>query len=532
MLKYSHHIIVFKLLLMMIIIHLLGCSSRNIKFNPIPSFQASQYQIKDTKIGRSISKQTKLHAKLSGHYILSDGMQALSSIIQLVEKAKQTLDLQYYIYHDDNTGQLLASALIKSADRGVRIRILLDDIFSSSSIVLMTKLNQHTNIEIRYFHPVTRYKWLKPIVLITDFKRINRRMHNKAFIADNSVSIIGGRNIGDAYFLSKHHFLFTDVDMLSIGPVVKKISNSFDRYWNSKWAASLNSFRGLSAIDFTIEQSRQELSKHERQVYNSSFGKLLKQTSVGYDLLNGNLPLLWTKTKLMVDPPKKIASYRKRNPEYLQSQLKPFLHQAKVDVKIITPYFIPQREGIRWIKKLRKRGVEVSILTNSFASNDVALAHTGYQRYRRKLLKMGVQLYEFKPNAFRKQRKMADWLKKIPKESLHAKTVIIDNKFVMIGSANLSPRSKYLNTEIGILINNKRFATRATVLFKMLSGPSNSFKLAIKKEKNGSSYGNITWSTYSAVLGEYIQYQREPDTWILPHIGASVLGILPLEGLL
>lgn len=489
----------------------------------------------DSKIGISVKHLAASKKQWSGYYLLADGMQALSSIMQLSDNAKYSIDLQYYLYHADMTGQLLADALLRAANRGVRVRILLDDMFSRLSTPLMVALNAHKNIEVRFFHTVSLSKWLKPIVLFTDFRRINKRMHNKAFIVDNQVALIGGRNIGDAYFMAKKQFLFTDVDVLTIGPVVSQASHSFDLYWNSDWAIPLEIFYEKSKrVEYRVNlaKTRQELNKHRIKLYKTAYGQTLAQSTIGYDLINKNLPFLWAKSQLIADPPDKIISLKRKDPRFIQSKMLPYLQQAKQSVLLISPYFIPQKKGLKWIKKLRKRGVEVSILTNSFASNDVAITHSGYQRYRLKLLKMGVNIYEFKPSAFRKKRLMAAWFSKIPRASLHAKTVVVDGKYVMVGSANLSPRSRYLNTEVMILIESRAFAKRTIALFNLLSNPKNSFRVMLLDKKiRFQNNSNLIWHTYNSNIGKYVQYSREPGTWILPHLGITVLSLLPLEEL-
>ncbi len=487
-----------------------------------------------TTIGNKIKFDVDRHQGLSGFYVLSEGIEALAALRFFSEQAERSLDLQYYVYHDDQTGSLLAHTLLNAADRGVRVRLLFDDIFSYGKENLLATLDAHPNIEVRLFNPVATQKLLRPFRLLTDFSRVNRRMHNKVFVADNQLAVFGGRNVGDAYFMAKEDLQYTDIDVLTVGPVVKTVSDSFDQYWNSEWAVPLVAYRGnikKAYRELAYDESRRRLSTHSSALSKSSFGTALKDASIGEDLFARKLPLLWSQSKILVDPPNKVRSDTKMNPKFLEAQLKPYLDSAKSEVVIMTPYFVPQRRGLQWIRALRKRGVQISVLTNSFASNDHTIAHTGYQRYRRKVLKLGVNLYEYKPDGLGRKRSLLGWLQDVPRSSMHAKAIVIDGKYVILGSTNLSPRSRYLNTEIVAVLNSEIVAKRTLALFAQLSSPQFSYKVTLTKRGWGLGRRKkaLTWSTFDQDTGQYLRYLQEPATWLIPSLGIGLLSVFPLD---
>ena len=490
-----------------------------------------------TTIGSRIKIDVDRHDGMSGFYVLSEGIEALAALRFFSARAERSLDLQYYIYHDDQTGKLLAHTLLNAADRGVRVRLLFDDIFSYGRENLLATLDAHPNIQVRLFNPVATQKLLRPFKLLTDFSRVNRRMHNKVFIADNQLAVFGGRNVGDAYFMAKEDLQYTDLDMLTVGPVVKTISSSFDTYWNSEWAVPLAAYRGnikKAFRELAYDESRRRLAKHASALTQSSFGTALKDASIGEDLFAHKLPLLWAPSKILADPPNKVRSDTKMNPEFLEAQLKPYLDSVRSEVVIITPYFVPQWRGLQWIRALRKRGVKISVLTNSFASNDHTIAHTGYQRYRRKVLKLGVNLYEYKPDVLGEKRNLLGWLQDVPRSSMHVKAIVIDGKYVIFGSTNLSPRSRYLNTEIVAVLNSENVAKRTLALFAQLSSPQFSYKVMLVKRGWGLSWRKktLTWSTFDQETGQYLRYLQEPATWLIPNLGVGLLSVFPLDDLL
>ncbi len=532
------------IMILMFLFALSACASRQQKI--VTAHPSNHLVISDhtqkSRLEKSVLKQMGEHPLKNGFYFISTGVDAFSTLTGLISSAEHSIELQSFLYHDDRTGGLLAYKLLQAADRGVRVRILLDDFFSSSKISLLATLNAHRNIEVRFFNPVSTSRWARPLAFIAKFRKVTRRMHNKAFIVDGHVAIIGGRNVGDVYYAMRGDYQFTDLDVLSVGPVVKSILRSFETFWTSRWAVAAVSY---SQYDKTLNGSRlvkkklKQLRINAKNLQRSKFMKAVKRSGIVRKLRHAKLSLLWSNSRLMYDPPEKVRGRRKNRKKYLMSQLMPYLAQAKSEVLIITPYFIPRRSGLRWIKRLRKKGVKVTILTNSFASNDIPFAYIGYERYRRKVLEMGVELYEFKPTAETKRRKAYKWLKSIPRSGLHTKLIIIDSEKMIIGSPNINPRSRNLDTEIAIMVNSTEIAEQMSILFSKLIKPVNSYRVVLRKANDWREADDpyvsdedeqLVWKTNKQ--GKQVQYRQEPNTGLFEHLGILFIGLLPIEGLL
>lgn len=531
-------------LVIILLLALIACSSKPVK--PLAKSWVIPASLieksRQSPLEISVIRQTNNHIDKSGFYFIDTGVDAFSAMAGLISAAKRSIDLQSFIYHDDRTGRLLAYKLLQAADRGVRVRILLDDFFSSSKTSLLATLNAHRNIELRFFNPVSTVGWVRPIALVAKFSKVTRRMHNKAFIVDDRVAIVGGRNVGDVYYAMHGDYQFTDLDVLSVGPAVNNISGSFDTFWNSRWVvgvAAYSQFSNQSAKSVFVKKKLLQLRKNATQLRNSQFMNAVRKSGIATKLLQGHLPMLWSKSKLFYDPPEKVTGRRKHRKNYLMRQIMPYLAQAKSEILIVTPYFVPRYSGLRWLKRLRKKGIKITVLTNSFASNDIPFAYIGYERYRRKLLNMGVKLYEFKPSAESTRRKGYSWLKHLPKAGLHAKLIIIDGKKLIIGSPNINARSRNLDTEIAMLINNSDISRQMGALFKKLIRPANSYRVVLRKrddywreaddlDLDEEQEQQLVWITHKR--GKRVQYRQEPKTWFLGHLGVFFIGLFPIEG--
>ncbi len=459
--------------------------------------------------------------------MLENGIDALATIIYLSKQADTSLDLQYWSFHNDRTGKLIAWHLLKAGDRGVKVRILLDDFMAHGGNALIRVLDAHPNIDVRLFNKMSRVKVLRPVAMVVRFRKINRRMHNKVFVADNRVAIVGGRNIGDAYYMAKKSYLYQDLDVLTIGSVVKKISQSFDTYWNSKWSVGNTNtmiYTKNSVLYDSINQTRRKLKRNKQKLFQSGYGKLLRKKPIARIFNHPSKYFTWANYKVLYDPPSKVKGIRKKSGNFLEYKMTTHMAKANSNIKIFTPYFIPQSFGMRWIKNLNKKSVELSVITNSFAANDVAISHGGYQRYRRRLLKNGVKLYEFRPDALTKKRANITWYKQKPKTRLHAKAMVIDDRYVYVGSVNLTPRSRYMNTEISIMIDSDSLARKVSGIFEKLTRPENSYLVKLEKSNK-----RLVW--FGKLKGKLQRTNREPDVSLLKQLSVTVINVLPFEGL-
>ncbi len=487
-----------------------------------------------TALSRALRLRVSRHPGKSGFYLLGNGLETFALLVSLIDRAEKTLDLQYFLFHDDRTGKYMAYKLLQAADRGVRIRLLLDDIFASGQNRFLMLLDAHPNIEVRLFNRISEKKWLRYVRFLVEFMRVNRRMHNKVFVVDNQVAVVGGRNIGDAYYTANERFLFSDLDVLSVGPVVAEVSASFDAYWNTPWAANLV-YGPVAKHRDRLRQDHDRIRRHARAFAGSNYARALARETTGRRLLNGSLRLIWADYKVFYDPPQKVSGLKKKNARFMESIIIDYMERAQTEVRVISPYFVPQRFGMRWIKQLRRRGVKLALVTNSYASNDTRVVHGGYKRYRRKLLKLGVELYELKPTAFKQERKKVPWHKRLPKSTLHIKAVVIDRKYTFVSSVNLSPRSRYMNTEIAILIHGQEMADSMRRLFDRYANLQNSFRVRLVKidKGPGAEHGGerrLVWITRSK--GRIVRFEQEPYVWLFQHLGVSFINLLPIEDLL
>lgn len=452
----------------------------------------------------------------SGVYLLGDAHDAFVARATLIESADYSLDVQYYIWHNDVSGNLLFNMLYRAADRGVRVRLLLDDNNTNGLDNILSALNSHPNIEIRLFNPFITRKW-RALGYLTDFPRLNRRMHNKSLTADNKATIVGGRNIGDEYFNVGGNTIFADLDILATGHVVTEVSEDFDRYWASNSAYPLeriikhpNIAKGFRQLDRIDPKKTDILNRYHTDLAHSELLKAIKTNSV---------PLTQVKTELISDAPAKGLA-RDRNKPSIGEKLTNALQAPQHEIYLVSPYFVPTKSGTEALGKLVHDGVNVTVLTNSLQATDVAAVHSGYTRYRKPLLEAGVNLYELKPNhAVPKTRDRG--LTGSSSTSLHAKTFIVDQERVFIGSLNLDPRSARLNTEMGVVIKSPQIASDMQRTL-VNTTPEYAYKVTLDRKNK------LQW--HDPETNETLK--KEPEAGFWKRLTVKILSILPIEGLL
>ena len=467
-----------------------------------------------TKLGLAIAAGAAANLELSGIYTLGDSRNAFASRILLAESAEKSLDIQYYIWRKDITGTLLLKALLDAANRGVRVRLLLDDMNDNALEPLLLALHSHNNAQVRLFNPFT-YRRLRIIDYITSFPRVNRRMHNKSFTVDNTVTIVGGRNIGDEYFGASDDLMFTDVDVLAIGPIVAKVSTDFDRYWASESAYPLNEVVIKAAADSQLLIDAAEQVKTSAKAANF-FEALQNNTSINA-LMQQDLSIIWAPTYLISDDPAKGVA--KSEPEAsVSARLSKVIGMADSRLTIVSAYFVPTKAGAEALVNLANSGVAITVLTNSLEATDVAAVHAGYARYRKQLIKAGVQLFEMR--AGEQNTNMAMFGSSAA--SLHAKTFAIDGKRVFIGSFNFDPRSANLNTELGFVIESTDLATKMEASFA--TAPEHAYRVKLTEQND------LYW--LEQVEGKEVRYDSEPNTAWWKRLGVKILALFPIEWLL
>jgi putative cardiolipin synthase len=438
--------------------------------------------------------------------------------------AERTLDVQYYIWHDDLTGKLLSSELLRAAERGVRVRILLDDVDARAKHDLFLVVDQHPNVSVRIFNPFYNRKgWLSQVSeFLRRGERLNRRMHNKAWIADNRVAIVGGRNVGDEYFGASDQSNFNDLDVVLVGPVVQQVSREFDDYWNSPYAVPVDRFDSEPPPPGALEKLIADSREYRQLANETPYVAALRDVQHRADMLaKAAPPLHVSNVELLVDDPDKIGSKDTAQASEVLAGLSDVESKAEHELLIVSAYFVPGTGGTEALTGLVKRGVRVAVLTNSLAATDVAAVHTGYARYRRALLKGGVELYEMKRKAGEEQARKQLSVLGSSGASLHTKAALVDNRWVYIGSMNLDPRSAYLNTEMGVLIESPELARQVRGMFERNIAPEMSYRVVLEPHEG------LVW--YDRNKGKERRLEREPDASIWRRMGVTLLRIVPIE---
>ncbi|MEO8461077.1 MAG: phospholipase D family protein, partial [Dokdonella sp.] len=483
-----------------------------------------------TPVTRKVQGQVNAHPDQSGFRLLVTGPNALMSRIVLADKAQHSIDLQYYIFFGDATGRLVAQHILSAADRGVRVRLLLDDIDIVKEDKLLDALDAHPNIEVRLFNPFRfrqRSLLAKAAQALIEGQRLNRRMHNKSYIVDGAQAIIGGRNIGDAYFDLGDDAYFRDLDALAIGPIVSEIAASFDSYWNSDSAFPVKAYSGHDANAANLADERAELLKNAREFDQSAYADALAEELPNGPSADQGGRWFWGDARLVVDSPAKADPDKDGQHVDIGRQISPTFMAAKQQVLLISPYFIPGDTGMAALAALRKRDVEIKVLTNALAATDEPAVHAGYARYRRDLLELEVGLYEFRPIAGEKADAVRGSSSGV---SLHAKAMVVDHRNVFIGSMNFDPRSRYLNTELGVIVDSPPFAASIEKFFADATTPKNSFHVVLGPARSNSSWRPVSW--VGTLNGERVEYSHDPFTSWWKRTQVQLIRVLPIESLL
>ncbi|MFD4837532.1 phospholipase D family protein [Achromobacter sp. NPDC058515] len=473
-----------------------------------------------TPLGRGIAPLAAAHPGKSGIHPLSNAHDAFAARMMLARAAERSLDVQYYIWHGDMTGTMLLEALHEAADRGVRVRLLLDDNGTSGLDQTLSALNGHPNIEVRLYNPFT-LRWPKPLGYLTDFSRLNRRMHNKSFTADNQATIVGGRNVGDEYFGAASGVLFTDLDVLAIGAAVNDVSTDFDRYWASDSAYPVDRLL-KTASPGELDELQADAARLEDSPEAAAYAQAMRELPFIRQLLQGELRLEWADTRMVSDDPRKTLGTAPRE-AMLPHQLHDILGAPEANLELVSPYFVPTAAGTQAFAKMARDGVKVRVLTNALEATDVAVVHSGYAKRRKDLLAAGVELYEMKRMAGGAERNKSMGPFGSSGSSLHAKTFAVDGRRVFVGSFNFDPRSARLNTELGFVIDSPTLARGVAGAFEQ-EVPKTAYRVCLDDR------GELYWLEQRD--GKTIRHDTEPGTGLWQRWWVGFASLLPLEPLL
>ena len=493
----------------------------------LPSLEGSNetHAITDTgatRLGRAVVEAVARHPAQSGVYALTEPIDAFAARAILASAAERSLDVQYYIWRADQTGLLLIEAIWRAAERGVRVRMLLDDANTDGLGEIVAALDAHPNIEVRLYNPFIPGA-PKVLNLLTDFGRVNRRMHNKSFTADNQVTIVGGRNVGNEYFGAGDAVAFTDLDVLAVGAAVHDVSNAFDLYWNSASAypaARLLTTPGESDARSFLESRFAALHSDPA---STRYIEALEQARLVEQLFAGKLPLEWARTYLVRDDPAKTLDTNKRTDVLLLSNLLPAIGRPDNAFDLVSPYFVPAEPGTAALVQAARRGVRVRVLTNSLAATDVGPVHAGYVKRRCELLRAGVHLYEFQPSTVKRKDDDVS-VGSSGSVQLHAKTFELDRERIFVGSFNFDPRSARLNTEMGLVIESRELASRLANTFDE-QVPKVAYEVRLATDGRCAEWIERT------PAGE-VRYDTDPKTSPGRRAWIEFLSILPIDWLL
>ncbi len=496
------------LLALLVTVFLGACAT--IPDDPDKPYQAHIPRSADSTLGVAATEVEAEYGQ-SVFYPLADGLAALGARLRLIEAAEESIDMQYFLMKGDSAGEVVAGALIRAADRGVRVRILLDDVFTSVKDAELSLLDAHPNIEVRLFNPVSRrfFYWLN---YAGDYRRANRRMHSKSFTVDAAATIVGGRNIADEYFQINTKVKFLDFDVFVMGPVVSEVSNQFDDFWNAPQSIPVASIQNPASED-ELNQARREINAEQLNNAESIYQAALNSEYM-QELINGTGKVYAADARLLNDTSEKLSNPISEDYMHVVRELSEVIDEAEDSVVVITPYFVPRKTGIEYWQSVVDRGVKLTVVTNSLASNNHTPVHAAYSRYRKPMLEMGANLFEAK-------------VKGIPTGSdedepealtLHTKLLMIDSRYLFIGSLNLDPRSLDINAEMGLLVDS----TELGILFdKGLAEVLDyeSYRLTLDDR------GKVRWSTVTD--GKRVEFSKDPETSFWKRFSSGFYKILP-----
>ena len=538
---------------------LLGCAGLPDKVERTNT--KAQPAAQDTPLGR-IAKASTVDPEQSGFRLMPTGQFALQARLELVRRAQRTLDIQYYQIHDDRTGRYLLRALRDASERGVRVRLIIDDLYTSGEDPLLIGLDAYPNIEVRLFNPFPagRQNFLTRFAVnIREFDRVNRRMHNKLFIADGVMAVAGGRNIADEYFMASAGANFVDLDTFIIGGILPRLGQLFDQYWNSDRVLPIRSIVKSEASDEELRRDFERLTTREAQpitrvtdlpgeagggeiveVVGSTGGTpepeppppndVLGYGPIADELNAGRVGLVWADAQAYADAPDKVIGRVSTygvvpidDVDSVRYNVVEMMRRARKSVVITSPYLIPGEAGIETFREsIARHGVTYTLVTNSLAATDEPVVHTGYRRYRPEMLKLGMNLYELSPQKVSRSLRLGRFSTSIGR--LHAKSAVVDGERVFIGSMNFDPRSDQLNTEMGLFIQSPVLAQQMLKLVDVIR-QQGAYKVTLAA--NGQ---DVIWSTVGPGGQDVVVEEPETDIWT--RIMLEVLSVIAPEGLL
>ena len=461
-----------------------GCAT--IPYDYPRTLSTALYLPEATSMGKKIQAQAAAHPGASGFYLLASEEEAFLARVRWIDRAEKTLDLQYYIFSADLTGRFILDRIIAAAERGVRVRLLLDDWRQTAEMDRwLAMMENYPSVEVRIFNPFGGLRsnpLSRPLQAIFGPKRLQGRMHNKAFIVDNSVAILGGRNIADEYFGRSSEVNFSDIDIMAEGPIVRQVSAAFDDYWNCVLSVPLKALVPRQPTVDVLQRSRHDLEVQRESLKKSSYAFKVQESDRYFQKYVDaeRTSFVWARGENLFDDPLKVIYSGDREPSTkMRRELRAFLQGAQSELLMTSPYLVPGKSGVQWFQKERDHGITVKIITNSLASTDSTVAEFGYIRYRKDFLRMGVELYELRPTPAPGGGETHGGIGGSSKGALHTKTIVLDGRAVFVGSFNLDLRSEKFDTQNGIVVYSPELAAQVAGIFTKDAAPTRSFQVTL-----------------------------------------------------
>ena len=493
-----------------------GCATVDFDYPKTESFALTDTA--DTHLGRQFADDLATRpADQSGFYTLPDAIGSLGLRLLLAERAERSIDAQYFLIHDDLVGKAFIRALLQAANRGVRVRLLIDDVQLSGYDKGLAALDAHDNFEVRIFNPFAnrRVRGLDAL----RFSQITRRMHNKSFTVDNQITLIGGRNIADEYFGARSDEIFTDLDVVAIGSIVPKVSTMFDTYWNHATSLPITAFADAPEdADQALASLDDSLTEAMADIEASRYAEALKSSILNY-IQSDASAFTWAKYELVFDSPDKVVPKAADESASITTQMRDSIGEVEEEMFVVTPYFVLTKDNIDAFRALRDRGVKVTVVTNSLASNNHAVSHSGYIPVRKPLLAMGVELYELRARIDLPADETQDVQN--GKTTLHAKTFAVDRDKLFIGSFNWNQRSANRDTELGTVIYSPELATRLVERITAVL-PQWTFQVFLNED------GKLRWRGFDD--GKEVILEKEPQSGYWRRFSANTMRWAPIKG--
>jgi len=525
---------IIKILLIISHFVLVSCTSLPTGYDVRPSYAVTDAS--QTLIGKEAAEILGDQPEQSVMFLINEGTDAFFARMMLIAQAERSIDVQYFIWHADLIGKLLFNQMVLAADRGVRVRVLLDDININAEVEEMVyAMDQHENIEVHLYNPFAS-RGFRGADFVTDAFRMNRRMHNKSFTVDGKATIVGGRNIGNEYFSADEDSNFQDLDVLAVGPVVDEVGKQFDVYWNSKVVFPVKAFDHNQANQDNLNQLRKELAEFKEAQHGSKYEQDIQDSEMYLNFKNSSSETKSEKifkgdVKVVYDDPEKSTGKTEKEIVYLKTLVSPHIEKIEKTLELVSPYFVPGKKGVTYLSEMVSRGIKVRVVTNSLSSTDGIMAQSGYARHRIELLKGGVELYELKADAKTKaSRSLRRGAK--AKSGLHAKTFIFDRDEVFIGSFNFDQRSANINAEVGIIYKVPAMAQYISSSIFDVGIIENTYKLELVIEHEDVDGIDIAQEKVVWIEnrdGEIVRHTQQPETSGWRRFNEQIFSILPIE---